>query len=164
MVIFMVLVLPGQAASAGQVAGDSISPDTSFFYSPGDLLQAAEEYGAEGRQAYILARWTFDLIFPLVYIAFLVAGISWFSSNIANPASWIGYTNLLPIVAGVFDYLENTAASLIMAAYPDLISGLPLACAIFSGVKWTLIGASFLAYFGLAGAALYHFVKSRKGR
>lgn len=161
MVLFMIFILPDQANSARIVAGDSISPDTSFFYAPGDLLGAAEEYGAEGRTAYIHARWTFDLFFPLVYIAFLVAGISWFYSNSGISTEWVGYTNLLPIAAGVFDYLENTAASLIMAAYPKLIAGLPLATAIFSGMKWILIGISFLAYFGLAGAALYHFINIR---
>ena len=161
MVLFMVTVLPKQAASAEQNAGGSISPDTSFFYAPGDLLQAAEEYGARGRLAYIQARWTFDLVFPLVYIVFLAAGISWFYQNLENPPEWIGFTNLLPLAAGLFDYLENSGASLVMGLYPTQVSGLALLTAIFSGVKWLLIAGSFLAYFGLAGAALFHWVRSK---
>ena len=110
MVLFMITVLPDQAASAEQNAGGSISPDTSFFYAPEDLHQAAEEYGAGGRLAYIQARWTFDLVFPLVYMVFLVTGISWFHQNLENSTEWIGYTNLLPVAAVLFDYLENTAS------------------------------------------------------
>ncbi len=161
MVLFMIFVLPGQAASAEENAGGSISPDTSFFYGPEDLIQAAKEYGEEGRQAYIQARWTFDLVFPLVYISFLVTGISWFYQNLENPIEWIGFTNLLPLAAGLFDYLENIGASLVMAFYPTQLSGLTLVTSFFSGVKWLLIGSSFLAYFALAGAALFQWMQGK---
>jgi len=159
MVLFMIFVLPSQAASAEENAGGSISPDTTFFYGSEDLIQAAKEYGDEGRQAYIQARWTFDLVFPLVYISFLVAGISWFYQNLENSIEWIGFTNLLPLAAGVFDYLENIGASLVMASYPMRLSGLALVTSIFSGVKWILVGASFLAYFALAGVVLFKWLK-----
>jgi len=161
MIFFMIIVLPGQAASAEQNAGDSISPDTSFFYAPGDLLQAAEEYGEKGRQAYIQARWTFDLIYPLVYISFLVTGISWFFRNLVHSAEWIGFSNLLPVAAGLFDYLENIGASLVMALYPTQLSAIALLTSIFSALKWLLIGASFLAYFALAGAALFQWIQGK---
>lgn len=160
MILFMIIILPGQAAAAEQNAGDSISPDTSFFYAPEDLLRAAEEYGEKGRQAYIQARWTFDLVFPLVYISFLATGISWFSQSWKHSTDWISYTNLLPIAAGLFDYLENIGASLVMAIYPSQSSGLALITSIFSGIKWLLIGASFLAYFALAGAALFQWIQA----
>ncbi len=159
MVLFMIFVLPGQAATAEENAGGSISPDTSFFYGPGDLLQAAKEYGAEGRQAYIQARWTFDLVFPLVYISFLVSGISWFYIHLGKPSERLGYTNLLPLIAGLFDYLENIGASLVMAIYPAQVSGLALTTSILSGVKWLLVGGSFLAYFALAGAVLFQWIR-----
>lgn len=161
MILFMITVLPAQAVSAEQNAGGSISPDTSFFYTPGDLLQAAEEYGAGGRLAYIQSRWTFDLVFPFVYMVFLVTGISWFHQNLEDPTEWIGFANLLPIAAGLFDYLENTGASLVMGLYPAQVTGLALLTAIFSAVKWLLIGGSFLAYVGLAGAALFQWVRSK---
>jgi len=161
MVLFMVFVLPGQAALAEENTGDSISPDTTFFYGPEDLIQAATEYGEEGRQAYIQARWTFDLIYPLVYISFLVTGISWFYRNLEYSAEWIGFTNLLPLTAGLFDYLENIGASLVMALYPTQLSGLALVTSIISGVKWLLVGASFLAYFGLGGAALFQWIQGK---
>jgi hypothetical protein len=161
MVLFMIFILPGQAASANLNAGGSISPDTSFFYAPGDLLQAAGEYGEEGRKAYIVARWTFDLVFPLVYIGFLVTGISWFYQNLRNSAEWIGYLNLLPIAAGTFDYLENIGASLVMAQFPVQSLGLAQVTAIFSGLKWLFIAGSFLAYFALAGVVLWQLILTR---
>jgi len=72
--LFGALVLPGQAAAAEKASGGAGSPDTSFLYTPDDLLRQAEAYGAQGRAAYVRARWTFDLAFPLVYGFFLVTG------------------------------------------------------------------------------------------
>jgi len=162
MILFMIFVLPGQAASAEQATGSSTSPDTSFFYSPADLLQLAEEYGAEGRQAYIRSRWTFDLVFPLVYVSFMAAGISWFYQTLAASSSRFLTLNTLPVVAGIFDLLENSGTSLVMGLYPGQVPGLAWITGILSAIKWLLVGASFLLYFMVAGAALFHWVRSRK--
>jgi len=70
-------VLPQQAERAESVSQGAGSPDTSFFYSSTDLYNMAETYGAEGRTAYVCARFTFDLIFPLTYLFFLATSISW---------------------------------------------------------------------------------------
>jgi hypothetical protein len=43
--LFSVLVLPQQAAKSVKETGTSESPDTSFFYSPGDLYRLAGSYG-----------------------------------------------------------------------------------------------------------------------
>ena len=75
--LFTALVLPRQASSAASTAGDAGSPDMSFFYSPRDLYGMAEAYGSQGRVDYVRARFTFDLIWPLVYTFFLATAISW---------------------------------------------------------------------------------------
>ena len=98
MLVFTIIVLPRQAQSALENTGREVSPDTSLFYTPTELYQMAEAYEAEGRQAYIHARWTFDLVFPLVYVAFLTAGISWFSKKFPNNNEHWELLNLIPIV------------------------------------------------------------------
>ena len=75
-ILFMIFVLPQQAQKAEAYSGGT-SPDTSYIYSASDLYQMAESYGAEGRAAYIYARFTFDLVFPLAYLFFLTTSISW---------------------------------------------------------------------------------------
>ena len=75
--LFSALILPGQAANAESDTGSAESPDTSFYYSAGDLYRMAEVYGEQGRQAYVRARFTFDVIWPLVYTIFLSTAISW---------------------------------------------------------------------------------------
>ncbi|NBD35726.1 MAG: hypothetical protein GVY30_06970, partial [Chloroflexi bacterium] len=69
--LFTALVLPRQAAQSEAETGEAGSPDTSLFYAPDELYRLAEAYGPSGRAAYIRARFTFDVIWPLVYTAFL---------------------------------------------------------------------------------------------
>ncbi|MCJ7733112.1 MAG: hypothetical protein MUP11_01065 [Anaerolineales bacterium] len=158
MVAFMIFVLPGQAASSQLETGSTKSPDTSFFYTPAALYQLAEDYGEEGRQAYITTRWTFDLIFPIVYAAFLSIGISWFFKFLPGWPENSVRANLLPILASFFDYLENTATSLVMACYPKQSVLIPLLASASTLIKWILVGLSFLVYFLFAGAAFIQWI------
>ena len=161
MVLFMILVLPNQANKSLEETGSTLSPDTLFFYTPDDLFQIAEQYQPDGRQAYIKARWTFDLVFPLVYMAFLGIGISWFSKQLSSwDESW-KLANLLPILGGVFDFLENGATSLYMAVFPELVFGLAWAASIFTLLKWILICLAFLVYFIFGITAFTNWIKSR---
>jgi hypothetical protein len=157
MILFMVTVLPGQAAQSQKYSG--ISPDTTFFYRPNQLIGAAEDYGPEGRQAYIYSRWTFDLVFPLVYVGFLATGISWFlRGQIGNPKMFL---NLLPLLAGVFDYLENTATTVVMTIYPEVSNLAAVLASAFSLTKWIFVFVSFGVYFAAFFAYLISMFKKR---
>ncbi len=163
MVLFMVFVLPKQSENSSIETGSTRSPDTSFFYLPEELYQIANEYGPEGRQAYIKTRWTFDLIFPLVYVFFLSVGISWFSKSITGWKDFWKNGNLFPLLAGLFDYLENGAATWVMNIYPDRLSGLAYLTSIFSLTKWAVISLAFLVLFIFAIGALVARQKKKSG-
>jgi hypothetical protein len=141
--LFGALVLPRQAAAAERAAGDAGSPDTSFLYSPADLVRQAEAYGDEGRAAYVRARWTFDLVFPLIYGFFLLTSISWLlRSSLAADSPWHRY-NLVPLAAVAFDFLENTATSWVMSRYPAGTPVAALAAPWFTFSKWLFVYGSF---------------------
>lgn len=141
---FTALVLPGQATRGQEETGGSGSPDTSFYYSADDLYQMAEEYGQEGREAYVRIRFTFDLVWPLVYTLFLVTSISWLSRRAFSGDSPWQLANLAPILAALFDLLENISTSLVMVRYPDHTAVIDTLAPIFTAVKWILVGISFL--------------------
>lgn len=162
MVGFMIFVLPAQASDAASESGSERSPDTSFLYSPDDLYQMAEDYGENGRRAYIRARWTFDLVFPLVYTAFLTFGISWFVQRLSGWGEAWKLTALLPLLGGIFDLLENSATSLAMAAYPARPGWILLSASIFTPVKWVFVSASFIPYFIFALAWLVQKIQGKK--
>ena len=142
--LFTALVLPGQAGQAAQATGGAGSPDTSFFYTPDDLYRMAEAYGEVGRQAYIRARFTFDLIWPLVYTLFLATAISWTFGRAFAPDSRWQRANLVPLLAAILDYAENLSTSLVMLRYPAQTAVVDLLAPVFTALKWGLLGASFL--------------------
>ena len=146
--LFSALVLPQQATKAEQETGSSDSPDMSLFYSPGDLYRIAESYGEQGRQAYVRARFTFDLVWPLVYTLFLATSISWVFGRTFAPDSPWQRANLAPLLGALFDYLENLSTSLVMLRYPDQTGVVDLLAPVFTALKWGLLAASFFLLFG----------------
>jgi hypothetical protein len=159
---FTAFVLPGQAEQAEAFAGGAGAPDTSLFYSPSDLYRMAEAYGEAGRAAYVRARFTFDLIWPLVYTVFLASGISWiYRKAFLTGGAW-ARANLAPIFAAGFDYLENISTSIVMIRYPLETPVIDVLASIFTPVKWALVGLSFSLL--LLGGVLGAWRVLRKGR
>jgi hypothetical protein len=143
-VLFSALVLPRQADTAGEATGDVRSPDLSLYYSAAELYQMAEAYGPEGRQAYVRARFTFDLVWPLVYTLFLATAISWLVARAFPLASRWQLANLAPLLGALFDVLENLSTSLVMLRYPDQTAGVDVLAPVFTLLKWVFVGASFV--------------------
>ncbi len=159
--LFSALVLPQQATVAEQETGSADSPDTSFFYTPHELYQMAEAYGEQGRQAYVRARFTFDLVWPLVYALFLVTAISWVFGRAFAPNSRWQNANLAPLLGALFDYLENLSTSLVMLRYPDQTPVIDLLAPTFTLSKWSLLGASFLLLAGGTVVAAWRWMARR---
>jgi hypothetical protein len=156
--LFMVLVLPRQAASAEAAAGGVGSPDTSFLYSTDDLYRFADAYGEQGRKAYVRARFTFDVIFPLVYGFFLTVTVSWVFARSFRPGVW-RRLNVVPLLGVLFDLLENASTSLVMLRYPQPTQVIDKLAPAFSLVKWVFVGGSFgLLLVGIAAGIWRWFV------
>lgn len=157
--LFIIIILPQVANYSHQMIGQSESPDTSLFYSADDLYQLAETYGQSGRAAYIKLRWTFDLIWPLVYTLFLVLWIIKLSSFL-GPDKFSRFLFILPIIAMVFDFLENLGATIIMFRYPLESGIIANLTPIMTFLKWLTLLGSFLMIIILL--VLMAFIKFRK--
>jgi hypothetical protein len=165
--LFSALVLPRQSAadkqhpSAEAGAGDVGSPDTSLYYSRDELYRMAEAYGVQGRAAYVRARLTFDVIWPIVYTLFLSTAISWLTACAFQPGSPWRRANLAPVLGALFDYLENLCTSLVMFRFPARTPVVDTLAPIFTLVKWIFVGGSFvLLFIGLAAGA-WHWIRNR---
>jgi len=140
--LFNTFVLPGQAAAAQEISAGAGSPDLSFYYSADDLYAMAEAYGEQGRSAYIRARFTFDVIWPLVFTFFMVTSISWLSKrNFSKDSQW-QMANILPIFGASFDYLENISNAIVMARYPESSAFFANFAGFATSLKWTFVGIS----------------------
>ena len=141
--LFTALVLPGQSSGAS-VSDQAGSPDLSIYYSADNLYQMAGAYGEEGRVDYIQARFTFDLIWPLVYTFFLVTTVSWIYQRIFPAGSAWRVINLLPVWGMLGDYLENISTSIVMWRYPLTTPVVGWLAGLFTAGKWLLIAGSFI--------------------
>lgn len=143
-ILFTALILPGQASS-GPENESAGSPDLSMYYTPDMLYQMADSYGEDGREEYIRVRFTFDLVWPLVYTFFLVTTSSWILQRVVDVSSRWRMLNLLPVAGMLFDYLENISTSLIMYRYPLETPLVDWLAGVFTSLKWILIGGSFIS-------------------
>jgi hypothetical protein len=159
--LFAGLVLPGQAASAETYSGNAGSPDLSFYYSAQDLYHMAEVYGEHGRGAYVRARFTFDLIWPLVYTFFLCTAISWVYARAFTTHSLWRDANLVPVLAMLVDYLENLSTSLVMLRYPHPTIVVGSLAPLFTMLKWVLVIGSVGLLFAGAAIAVWQWVRKR---
>ena len=158
----MVSVLPRQAEEASRQFAGAGSPDSSFVYSAEDIYGWAEAYGASGREAYVRARWTFDVVWPMVYGFFLVTAISWVGRRAYRSDSRLHLLNLVPIAAVLLDFTENILATVVMLRYP---SEAMIAATLASPVtvaKWLGVSGSFVVLF--AGVLAWIWRLLRRGR
>lgn len=143
-VVFTAIVLPAQAAAGAFYTVRYAAPDTSVWYSPDDLYAAAQAWGSEGRAAYVWARVTFDVVWPIVYGAFLVATLAWVWARGTAPGSRWRRVALLPVVVVMLDYAENICTATVMARYPARTPVLAEVAPLFTAGKWLALSAGFL--------------------
>lgn len=158
-ILFMVFVLPGQSAQADEIANEAGSPDLSFWYSKSELYAMAESYGEPGRAEYIKARFTFDLVWPLVYGAFLITAVSWSFAKATFPGSIWRSMIMTPVLGVVFDYLENISTSIVMFRYPTRTPIIDVLATIFTPVKWLFVGVSFILLLVGVAFAVWGWIK-----
>lgn len=145
-VLFMILVLPRVSSYTEGVTGSSSSPDTSLIYSSDDLFDLAEAYGEEGRNAYIVLRLTFDVIWPIVYFMFL-ASLTGVLIQKLNIKEKYKYLILLPLFGLIFDYLENITSVVVMFKYPTEMLFFANVAPVMTLTKWIFIGVGFINVF-----------------
>lgn len=162
--LFTVLVLPSQSENTGEQSRDVGSPDTLLFYSVEKLYELAEAYTEEGRDAYVRARFTFDLIWPLVYAFFLTATTGWVFKKAIPAAGWWQRANIVPVLGMLFDYLENIATSLVMVRYPARTAVIDSLAPLFTSIKWIFVAGSFALLFIGTVVLLWKWINGAKSR
>jgi hypothetical protein len=148
--VFGATVLPAHARRSEVYAGPEGAPDTQFLYTSSDLYAGAERFGAAGRDAYVTARYTFDVVWPLVYALFLCVLLTVVLRALFAQGDKRRRLNLLPWAALVADYLENVATGTVIARYPETTDVLAALAPVLSATKWVLTIGSFVVLIALA--------------
>ena len=160
-ILFLIIVVPKQAAVAREYSARVGTPDLSLYYSAEKLYAIAEAYGEEGRAAFIRARLTFDLIWPLVFTFSLFTALSILSKEIFSPNSPWRMVNLIPFFGAGFDYLENISNVIVMARYPEKTEFLANFSGVATFLKWISVGSATILMIVFLLIAIWYYFTTR---
>jgi len=76
--------------------------------------------GEDGRNAYLFGQIPADMVYPLLYGISFCLLIAYFLNKLNKLNGNFFYLVFLPIIGGVFDYLENTGTIIMLNNYPDI--------------------------------------------
>jgi hypothetical protein len=130
--------------------------------SKDDLYRMADAYGEMGRAAYVRVRFTFDLVWPLVYLFFLGTSLSWSLARALPEGNRWRMSNLFAVFGWLFDMLENIAASIVMLNYPNHTPVLDALSPVFTFLKWVFIGGSFVILVPVFLVAAWKMIRPHK--
>ena len=134
---FITFVLSYFSNLTARMTNSTFSPDTGFFYSPDTFYINMELYGIEGRNFYVLMRWTFDIVWPIVYTSFFLSVLLFFTNIYQSKTKQkILY---MPIMAVGFDFIENILATINVSIFPSKSDFAVLLMQIASTLKWIFI-------------------------
>lgn len=163
LVLFMAIGLPLFANYSNHVLGSTKTPDTSFIHSSKNLYEIARRYCIYVRSAYIDLRWTFDVVWPLLYTSVLVLWTVKLSDFIFKKNRF-KYLYLLPLISMGFDFMENVGASIVMYRYPKKTLFIDSMTPIMTLLKWVTVVGSLTVVICLMVLALKKRLKQRMNR
>ena len=75
--------------------------------------------GKSGRSFYLFRQLPLDLVYPLLFMMSNILILSFFLKKIGKLESWFLLV-LFPVIAGIFDYLENFGLIYLLTSYPKI--------------------------------------------
>ena len=155
-VIYIAVTLPILQDAPG---GNIESLDTKFFYKPEVAFSTVESYG-DAKNFWIGMYLTWDVITPILYTLAFSLLISWLFQRSFKPESNIQKLNVVPVVGGLFDILENLSVVTLLGTYPSQITAVAWFSTFCTVSKMSFLGVSvLLILFGFVKAAVNRFKK-----
>lgn len=103
--------------------------------------------GAQGRNAYLYHQLPVDMIYPGLFGISYCLVLAYFLKKLNKFDSKLFYLCLLPLFAGLADYMENIGIINLLTNYPNLTSGMVTTTAFFSLFKSGVTTFYFLILF-----------------
>jgi hypothetical protein len=158
--LFSTLIIPPFSARLEASSGGQGPIDLLYSYSPDQVYGMVAAYGDAGRAYYHGFVLSYDLAFPVIYSLFLSLLIAWLLDRGTTSASRLNLLNLLPLGAGLFDWMENIQIASMLQSFPQTPQTTAQLGSLFTSFKWGFSALSLLALLIAAGFAL----RGRKAR
>ncbi len=128
----------------------SYAPETALFdlspagYTHSQALTLLESLGRAGRDAYLFPQLALDFVYPgLFAVCFSLMLIWLYSKRIRPDSKWL-YLAVIPVLGGLFDYLENLLIIRMITIFPDITEVLVSAASSATLLKSAFSTVSFL--------------------
>jgi hypothetical protein len=89
-------------------------------YDPSYAVSLLENLGVEGRNVYLYRQIPVDMIYPFLFGISYCVLLAYFLNKVNGLKNHYFYLCLVPVFAGLFDYLENFGIVTMLVSYPDL--------------------------------------------
>ncbi|MCJ7466475.1 MAG: hypothetical protein MUO53_07260 [Maribacter sp.] len=113
--------------------------------------------GPQGRDAYLYNQLPMDMVYPALFGISYCLVLAYFLKKLNKIDTKLFYLCLLPLFAGLADYLENFGIINLMTNYPNLTSGMVTTTSFFSLLK---SGATSLYFLILIGTLILLGIKA----
>ncbi len=112
--------------------------DTLTSYTPQEAYRLLASYGDQGRQQYLLAEVTLDLVYPLSTALFfgLLTLYSFRQGFPDHP--WTRWLVLIPLAELAVDFLENACVVVMLVRFPTEMPFLAAVSNVFTTLKFAL--------------------------
>ena len=135
--------------------------DTLASYTPQQAYQLISSYGDRGRESYLIAELTLDLVYPLI-LALLFSFAALYTFQRAFPKHpWTHNLALLPFLVMLADYLENLCVVIMLASFPSALPFVATLSNVFTVAKFVLTPLELLFVVGLI-AWFIHYLRRRQ--
>ncbi|MDH5778284.1 MAG: hypothetical protein OEZ33_08740 [Gammaproteobacteria bacterium] len=94
-----------------------LSPTGYSFEYAQELLAAL---GNEGRELYLYRQLPLDFIYPGLFALSSCTLLAWLFLKVKDTNSSLFYVCFVPVVASLFDYLENIGVVSLLISYPNI--------------------------------------------
>ena len=126
------------------------------------VIELFSSLGEKGRETYLTSQIPVDMIYPLLFGLSYCLLLGYFLKKLNKLNSPYLYLCLLPIIAGISDYLENIGIIVMLSNYPDLTGTTVNATNTFTILKSTSTSIFFIALIVILIILGIKFVKRNK--
>jgi hypothetical protein len=120
--------------------------------------------GENGRLTYLNNQIPVDMIYPLLFGLSYCLLLGYFLKKLNKLNSPYSFLSLLPIIAGIADYLENFGIISMLKNYPELKETTVYATNIFSVIKSISTSLFFIALIIILGSLGFKAMNNKKNK
>lgn len=139
--VMILITIPKVMAFSGELKLLDMMP---LGYDLDDINALFAALGEKGRSIYLYNQIPVDMIYPFLFGISYSLIFAYFLNKLGKLDSVFFYVSLLPLVAGIADYLENIGIVLMLTKFPDVSPGLAGITNVFSMVKSTTTTLFFI--------------------